>query len=74
MCIFQWSSDIFESDQSSHTHLKVNSQYSLTELGENSGFLGSELEQVKRKILLLRNISDVQHLRLKSTKYIKKFY
>ena len=35
-------------------------------------FLESELEQVKRRILLLRNISDVRHLR-QSTKYIEKF-
>ena len=44
----------------------------LTELGENSISLESELEEVKRKISLLRNISDVRHLR-QSTKYVKKF-
>ena len=44
----------------------------LTKLGENSVLLERELEQVKRRILLLRNISDVQHLR-QSMKYIKKF-
>ena len=45
----------------------------LTELGENSIFLESELEQMKREISFLRNIYDVRHLH-PSTKYRKKFY
>ena len=35
-------------------------------------FLASEFKQVKRNISLLRNTSDVRHLR-KSMKYIEKF-
>ena len=36
----------------------------LTELGENSVFPRRELEQVKRKILLLRSISDFHRVQL----------
>ena len=51
--------------------IEANSFIQLNLVKILSLFFKSELKQIKRKIFLSRNISDVRHLR-QSTEYVKK--